>query len=63
MATKMTWSCPAAGLWHIAAMFGFNMNTNDQPCSFQLFHNGAECGTLPLGITHSVLLCLVGTFL
>jgi len=42
MATKTTWTCPAAGLWHIAATFGFNMNTNDQPCSFQLYHNGAE---------------------
>jgi len=42
MATKTTWTCPAAGLWHIATMFGFNMNTNDQPCSFQLYHNGAE---------------------
>jgi len=34
MATKSTWTCPAAGLWHIATTFGFNMNTNDQPCSF-----------------------------
>jgi len=42
MATKTTWTCPAAGLWHIAATFSFNMNTNDQPCSFQLYHNGAE---------------------
>jgi hypothetical protein len=42
MATKTTWTCPAAGLWYIAAMFGFNMNTNDKPCSFQLYHNGAE---------------------
>jgi len=38
----MTWTCPAAGLWHIAATFSFNMNTNDQPCSFQLYHNGSE---------------------
>jgi len=42
MATKSTWMCPAAGLWHIAATFGFSMNTNDQPCSFQLYHNGDE---------------------
>jgi len=42
MSAKTTWTCPAAGLWHIAATFGFNMNTNDQPCSFQLYHNGAE---------------------
>jgi len=42
MATKSTWTCPAAGLWHIATMFSFSMNTNDQPCSFQLYHNGAE---------------------
>jgi len=42
MATNTTWTCPAAGLWHIAATFGFNMNTNDQPCLFQLYHNGAE---------------------
>jgi len=42
MATKSTWTCPAAGLWHIAAMFGFSINTNDQFCSFQLYHNGAE---------------------
>jgi len=42
MATKTTWTCPAAGLWHIAATFGFSMNTNNQACSFQLFHNGAE---------------------
>jgi len=42
MATKTTWTCPAAGLWHIAAMFGFSMNTNDQACSFQLYHNGTE---------------------
>jgi len=37
MVTNTTWTCPAAGLWHIAATFGFNMNTNDQ-----LYHNGAE---------------------
>jgi len=42
MASKATWTCPAAGLWHIAATFGFSMNTNDQSCSFQLFHNGVE---------------------
>jgi len=42
MATKTTWMCPAAGLWHIAAMFSFNMNTNDQTCSFQLYHNGSQ---------------------
>jgi len=42
MATKTTWTCPAAGLWHIVAMFGFSMSTNDVPCSFQLYHNGAE---------------------
>jgi len=42
MATKTTWTCPAAGLWHIAATFGFSMNTNDEPCSFRLYHNGAE---------------------
>jgi len=41
MATKMTWTCPAAGLWHIAAFFGFSMNTNDQPCSFWLYQNGS----------------------
>jgi len=23
-------------------MFGFSMNTNDQPCSFQLYHNGSQ---------------------
>jgi len=32
--TKTNWACPAAGLWHIAATFGFSMNTNDKPCSF-----------------------------
>jgi len=32
----------AAGLWHIDTTFGFNMNTNDEPCSFQLYHNGGE---------------------
>jgi len=42
MATKTSWTCPAAGLWHIAAMFGFNMNTNDVPCSFWLNHNRGE---------------------
>jgi hypothetical protein len=42
MASKTTWKCPAAGLWHIAATFGFNMNTNDKPCLFQLYHNGSE---------------------
>jgi len=42
MATKTTWTCPAAGLWHIAAMFSFSMNTNDQPCTFQLYHSGSE---------------------
>jgi len=42
MATKTTWTCPAAGLWHITATFGFNMNTNDEPCSLQLYHNGDE---------------------
>jgi len=30
MAAKTTWTCLAAGLWHIAATFGFSMNTNDQ---------------------------------
>jgi len=42
MASKSIWTCPAAGLWHIAATFGFSMNTNDQPCSFQLFQNSSE---------------------
>jgi len=42
MASKTTWTCPAAGLWHIAATFGFSMNTNDQACSFQLYHNGVQ---------------------
>jgi len=42
MATKTTWTCPAAGLWHIAATFGFSMNTNDEACSFQLYYNGSE---------------------
>jgi len=42
MATKTTWACPATGLWHIAAMSSFIMNTNDQPCTFQLYHNGSE---------------------
>jgi len=42
MVTKSTWTCPAAGLWHIAATFGFSINTNDVPYSFQLYHNGAE---------------------
>jgi len=42
MATKSTWTCLAAGLWHIAATFGFSMNKNDQPCAFQLYHNGVE---------------------
>jgi len=42
MATKLTWACPAAGLWHIAATFGFSMNTNGQACSFQLYHNRSE---------------------
>jgi hypothetical protein len=42
MATKTTWTCPAAGLWHIAATFGYSMNTNDQACSFWLYQNGAE---------------------
>jgi len=42
MAMMSTWTCPAAGLWHIATTFGFSMNTNDQFCSFQLYHNGAE---------------------
>jgi len=23
-------------------MFGFSMNTNDEACSFQLYHNGSE---------------------
>jgi len=41
MATGI-WTCPVAGLWHIAATFGFSINTNDVPCSFQLYHNGAE---------------------
>jgi len=34
MASKSTWTCPVAGLWHIAATFGFIMNTNDKACSF-----------------------------
>jgi len=42
MVAKLTWTCPAASLWHIAATFGFSMNTNDQTCSFQLYHNGVE---------------------
>jgi len=42
MSTKTTWTCPAAGLWHIATTFSFSMNTNDQPCLFQLYHNGSE---------------------
>jgi len=41
MAAKTTWTCPTAGLWHIAT-FCFSMNTNDQACSFQLYHNGME---------------------
>jgi len=42
MATKTTWTCPAAGLWHIAATFGFSMNTNHKPWPFQLYHNGGQ---------------------
>jgi len=42
MATKKTWTCPATGLWHIAATLGFSMNLNDEACSFQLYHNGSE---------------------
>jgi len=42
MATKSTWTFPAAGLWHIAATFSFSINTNDVPCSFHLYHNGTE---------------------
>jgi len=42
MATKTTWTCPAAGLWHIAVTFSFSMKTNDQACSFQHYHNGGE---------------------
>jgi len=42
MATKTTWTCSAAGLWHIAATFGFSMNATDQPCLFHLYHNGSE---------------------
>jgi len=42
MATKTTWKCPAAGLWNIAAMFGFSMNTHDQACSLWLYCNGGE---------------------
>jgi len=60
MATKSTWTCTAAGRWHLATTFGFSINTNDQPCTFQLYHNGAEVwyftvwhniGTVGEGIT------------
>jgi len=51
MASKTTWTCPTAGLWHIAATFGFSMNTNDQACSFQLIIMGQRYGTLLLGTT------------
>jgi len=40
MAHKTGLDCDS--LWHIATMFGFSMNTNDQACSFQLYHNGSE---------------------
>jgi len=49
MPTKSTWTCPAAGLWHIAATFGFTMNTNDEACSFQFYHNGSEAWYFTLG--------------
>jgi len=42
MASKTTWTCPAAGLWHIAATFGFSINTNNVSCSFRLYQNGSE---------------------
>jgi len=42
MAAKSTCTCPATGLWHIAATLGFSMNTNDKACSFWLYHNGPE---------------------
>jgi len=42
MASKLTWTCPAACLWHIAATFGFNMKTNGKACLFQLYHNGSQ---------------------
>jgi len=42
MTTKSTWTCPVAGLWHIAPTFGFSMNLNYQPCSFQLYYNRTE---------------------
>jgi len=42
MASKTTWTCPAAGLWHIAATFGFSISTNDVSCSFRLYQNGSE---------------------
>jgi len=41
MATKTTWTCPAVGPWHIAATFGFSMDTSDQACLFRLYHNGS----------------------
>jgi hypothetical protein len=44
MATKSTWSCPAAGLWLITGTFGFSLNTADSPCSFRLAHNGVIVG-------------------
>jgi hypothetical protein len=42
MASLSTWTCPAAGLWHISASFGFILSEEDIPVSFQLYHNGAE---------------------
>ena len=42
MATKTTWTCPAAGLWSIAATFGYSMSNTGEICSFQLYHNGVE---------------------
>jgi len=35
MATKTTWTCPAAGLWHIAATFGFSIASSGEGITTQ----------------------------
>jgi len=42
MASKTTWTCPAAGLWNISASYGLSLSVTNGYVTIQLYHNGSS---------------------
>jgi len=42
MASKTTWTCPAAGLWNISASYGISLSVTNGYVQVQLYHNGSS---------------------